>query len=85
MSEIEYETLEELSDEAFEVEEYNHHEFEDLWFDPDANCFYIYNGTQYIELIYEKRSNGSMYIQCYDIDNVKAIITLSKFKKQHSL
>ena len=49
MSEIEFEKLEELSDEAFEVEEYNHHEFEDLYFDPDA------------------------------------IITLSKFKKQHSL
>lgn len=85
MSEIDYEYLEELSDEAIEVEEYNHHEFEDLWFDPDSNCFYLYTGTQYIELIYEKRSNGSMYVMVYDVDNVKAIITLSKFKKQHSL
>ena len=30
MSELQFEYLDELSDEAIEVEEYNEHEFEDL-------------------------------------------------------
>lgn len=76
-----FEYLEELSDEAFEVTSYNHHEFEDLYFDPEANCFFIYTGAAYREVHYYTTKAGALYIQIFDVQHVKATITLSKFKK----
>ena len=80
-----FEYIDELSDESFFVDYYNEHEFEDLLFDPKTNCFYIYTGAAYRELHYHKRYTGSLYIQVYDIDNVNATITLSKFKRYFNL
>lgn len=85
MSETIYETLDKLGDEAFFVEKYNHHEFDNLWFDPDANCFYFYTGAAYVEFIYEKTSNNELQIRIYDINHVKTSITLSKFKRYYKL
>ena len=80
-----YEFEDELSDEAFEVTSYNHHTFEDLWFDPEANCFYIYTGTQYRELYYQQTSKSGLRIRFKDINNVRATISLSKFKRLNNL
>lgn len=81
----EFEYLDELSDEAFEVTEYNHHTFEDLWFDPEANCFYIYTGAAYREVHYTSTEKGALRIQLSDVNNVKTSISLSKFKKLNGL
>lgn len=80
-----YEFEEELGDQAFEVTEYNGHEFEDLWFDPESDCFYYYTGAQYREMHYEKTSACSLRIKVYDVNHVRTSISLSTFKKQHSL
>ena len=80
-----YEYIEELSDEAFEVTEYNKHEFEDLWFDPDSNCFYYYTGAAYREIHYEKRNDYALRIRVPDINHVITSISLSKFKKVYNL
>lgn len=80
-----YEYLEELSDEAFEVDEYNEHEFEDLWFDPSTDYFYYYTGSAYRKLTYEKTSIGSLRVRVLDINDKRVSISLIRFKKQHSL
>ena len=76
---------EELSDLAFEVTEYNHHTFEDLWFDPEANCFYYFTGTQYRELYYQQTSKCGLRIRFNDVNDVRTTISLSKFKKLNGL
>ena len=80
---VEY--LDELSDEAFEVDEYNHHQFEDLWFDPDTNTFYYYTGAAYREISYSVNNTGVIYIKARDSNNVTASITLNKFKRIYNL
>ena len=77
----EFEYLDELGNEAFEVTQYNGHEFENLWFDPTANCFYYYTGAAYREVHYYTHKSGALYIKMYDVNHVYACITLSKFKK----
>ena len=80
---VEY--LDELSIEAFEVDEYNHHQFEDLWFDPDTNTFYYYTGAAYREISYSVNNTGVIYIKARDSNNVTASITLNKFKRIYNL
>lgn len=80
-----YEFEEELSDQAFEVTEYNDHEFEDLWFDPESNCFYYYTGAQYREITYVKNSANGLRIRWNDVNNVRTSISLNKFKKEFDL
>ena len=80
---VEY--LDELSENAFEVTEYNEHEFEDLWFDPATNCFYYYTGAAYREIIYLKSTASTLRIQALDINHVRATISLNKFKRVYEL
>ena len=80
-----YEYMDELSDNAFEVDEYNEHEFEDLWFDPDTDYFYLYTGAGYRKLTYEKTSINSLRIKVLDINDKRVSISLNKFKKVHEL
>lgn len=82
---IVYEYLDELSDKAFFVDMYNEHDFDDLLFDPNTDCFYIYTGAAYKELHYHKGKNGALSIQVYDIDHVKTTISLNNFKKVYEL
>ena len=76
-----FEYREELGDNAFEVTSYNHHTFDSLYFDPEANCFYIYTGAAYREVHYYTTQSGALYIKFNDVNNVQATITLNKFKK----
>lgn len=76
-----YEFEEELSINAFEVTSYNNHTFDNLWFDPDSDCFYYYTGAAYREFIYEKTSANALRIRIYDNNHVKTSISLNKFKK----
>lgn len=82
---IVYEYVDELSDNAFEVDEYNDHEFEDLWFDPDTDYFYLYTKYQYKKLTYEKTSANALRIKIHDINNKRVSISLNKFKKVYNL
>ena len=76
-----FEYLDELGVNAFEVTSYNNHTFDTLYFDPEANCFYIYTGAAYREVHYSTHKNGALYIRAYDVNNVRATISLNKFKK----
>ena len=80
---VEY--LDELSENAIEVPEYNKHEFEDLWFDPETNCFYYYTGAAYREIAYNVNKSGTIFIHQFDVNNVRATISLNKFKRVYKL
>ena len=80
---VEY--LDELSDKAFEVPEYNKHKFNDLWFDPETNCFYYYTGAAYREIVYNVNQNGTIFIHQLDTNHVKASISLNQFKRVYKL
>ena len=77
----EFEFRDELSINAFEVTSYNNNEFDNLYFDPDTDCFYIYTGAAYREIHYYEHKSGALYIMVYDVQHVRVCITLSKFKK----
>ena len=69
-----FEFREELGDEAFEVTSYNNHIFENLWFDPETNCFYYFTGAAYREIHYYTTKAGALFIQTCDVNNVLACI-----------
>ena len=80
---VEY--VDELSENAFEVTEYNNHEFEDLWFDPETDCFYYFTGAAYREITYSSSKSGALSIRTLDANHVHATISLNKFKRVYEL
>lgn len=76
---VEY--VDRISDYAFEFPDYNEHVFYDYWFDPETDCFYYYTGAAFREITYQTHKSGALYIQARDENNVKATITLNKFKR----
>ena len=79
------EFVEEISDEAIVVDKYNDHEFEFLYFDPETNDFYVYNGLNYVVKPKYQNKNGFWKINIHDKNNKSRAIYYNKFKKQYGL
>lgn len=82
---VEYNFVDEISENSITVSHYGNHEFEDLFYDIDADLFYYYNGRQYKELYINENINGSLYVNVYDVNGKRTCITYSKFKRLHNL
>jgi len=81
---ITFEYVDELSDDAIEVDEYGKHQFEFLYFDDDN--FYFFNGVRYRVLqISTRKDNGALFIRAYNTENKRVQIYLNKFKKLYGL
>ena len=66
---IDYKDIEELSDEAIEVTDYNNHEFEFLYYDEDDDSFYLYTGVNYRKLHVNISAKGYAFINAQDTNN----------------
>ena len=76
--------VDELSNDAISVDEYNGYKLEFYYF--DNNKFYYYTGEAYRELYYNiDKNNEAKYVWIRDIDNKRVKICLNKFKKLHDL
>ena len=81
---IEYEYIDNISDEAIVADEYNGYQFTDYFF--HNNFFYFFNGIQYRKLhINTDKRNGSLFVRMIDNDGKKVCVYYSKFKKLHDL
>ena len=81
---IRYEYVDNISDEAIVVDEYNGHQFNDYYF--HDNVFYFFNGIQYRKLhINTDKRNGNLYVNMKDNDGKTVKIMYSMFKRLHDL
>ena len=81
----EYNYVDNISDNSFEINEYGNHQFEHYWFDVDADKFYFFNGYQYRELPVILYHRGGFIVYVHDINNVKCEIRVNKFKRLYNI
>ncbi|KAI5504230.1 HNH endonuclease family [Trichomonas vaginalis G3] len=76
--------VDEISEDAIEVKRYGKHEFEDLFYDPEQELFYFFNGLRYREMnILEDKNTSQLYIMAIDIMNRRTRIYYSKFRREY--
>ena len=81
---VEYNYLDDISDDAVVVDDYNNRQFENYYYYNDV--FYFFNGIQYRRLkICEDKRNGALFVNTTDIENKLCRIYYAKFKQQHDL
>ena len=80
---VDYEYVNEISDESIVVNEYNNHQFNNYYF--HENIFYFFNGIQYRKLHIIERRNGSLFVNMIDNDGKRVRVMYSKFKRLHDL
>ena len=80
-----YNYVNEISDNSFEIDEYGNHRFTNYWYDIDADKFYYFTDHQYRELQICKQSNTGFFVRAFDINNVQVRIGIIKFKKLYNI
>ena len=77
--------VDEISDEAIVVEKYGDWEFEFLYFDPETDTFYVYNGINYTVKTRYQNKAGNWKIAICDKNNKQRSIYYNKFKEEYGL
>ena len=75
--------IDEINENAIEVEYYGEHRFENYYF--YDNFFYLYNGIQYKRITTLTDPYGLCYADLLDVDNKKVHVRFSKFKKLYNI
>ena len=79
-----FEYVDKLPEDAVEVEEYNGHNFDNLFY--CDNVFYVYNGIKYRKLNKLKQANSESYFVCtFDTEGKQVKIFYTTFKKEYNL
>ena len=79
------EFVDEISEDCIVVDKYGKLEFEFLYFDPETNDFYVYNGINYVVKPKYQDKWGNWKIYICDKNNKSRQIYFNKFKKQYGL
>ena len=83
---VQYEYVEELSDEAIVLTDYGQHQFEDYYYDPEDDSFYFFTGVSYRKLhVNIQAHNGLAFIQAINTNNQRVRIYINKFKRLYEL
>ncbi|KAK8840444.1 hypothetical protein M9Y10_030649 [Tritrichomonas musculus] len=81
---IKSEYVDEISDDAITVNEYNNHEFTDYYFHDDT--FYFFNGAQYRKLhINMDKRDGGLFVVMLNNEGKHVQVYYSKFKRLYDL
>ena len=81
---IKYEYVDEISDEATVINEYNGYEFENYFY--HENKFYYYNGLSYRILhINEDKRTRALYVNLMNTEGKRVRIYINKFKKLYEV
>ena len=82
---VEYEFVDEISEEAIEITDYGRHRFEFYYYDVEDDAFYYYTGVNYRRLHINYARNGSAYVNARNTNNQQIQIRLNKFKRLYDL
>ena len=86
MNNISHQTfVDEISDEAIVVDKYSDWEFEFLYFDPETDTFYVFNGINYAVKPKFINKQGSWHIRICDKNGKYRAICYNKFKREYGL
>ena len=80
-----YNYVDNISDNSFEITQYGNHQFEDYYYDVDADKFYYYNGVQFRELFVCAHPKGYLFVSAMNVNNKQVAIMLNKFKKLYNI
>ena len=75
-----YNYVDKISDNSFKIDEFDNHQFNNYWYDVDADKFYYFNGLQYRELPIIDQPGRKLFVYVVDDKNVQRRITITKFK-----
>ena len=81
----EYNYVDKISNNSFEITEYGNHQFEHYYYDVDVDKFYYYNGVQFRELLVCIQPNQGFFVRVIDTNNKQVRIALNKFKKLYNI
>lgn len=79
------EFVDEISDDCIVVNKYSKWEFEFLFFDPEKDTFYVYNGINYVVKPRFQDKRGYWKICVRDKNNKQRDILYNKFKRENGL
>jgi hypothetical protein len=77
--------VDDISDDAIEVESYGEYTFEFTYFDQKTNYFYFFNGINYKQYTRKQSSAGAYYSQPIDVNGKPRYVQYNKFKNEHNL
>ena len=64
-----------------DVRDYGKYEFEDYYYSPENNLFYLDTGVNLRILHINFKKNGSAFVCARDTENKRVLIFFTKFKK----
>ena len=80
-----YNYVDRLSDDSFEITTYGNYQFEDLYYDVETDKFYYYNGLEFRELIQLKKPNRGYFVRAFDINHIQVRISINTFKRLYNI
>ena len=80
-----YNYVDKLSDDSFEITTYGNHQFENVYYDVETDKFYYYNGVEYRELLRLKQPNMGYFVRALDVNHKQVRIALNTFKKLYNI
>jgi hypothetical protein len=84
---VEYNIIEydDLPDDLIEVDEYNGYQFEDYYYSPQMNRFYLDTGVNCRELYINYTRSGLAYVRVRDVNRFSTSIYFTKFKRLYGI
>ena len=79
------EFVDEIPEDNISVEKYNNWNFEFLYFVPENDTFYVYNGINYVVKPKFQNKSGYWFIAVCDTNNKQRSIYYNKFKEIYGL
>ena len=70
-------------EDMIQVNEYNNHEFENYYYNPNKNKFYFDNGVNYRELHINYKKDGLAFVNMVNTNNKFVNVYYNKFKKMY--
>ena len=74
-----------LPDDLIEVDEYNGYQFQDYYYSPNTNRFYLDTGVNCRELYINFNAAGNAYVRVCDINRFSTSIYFTKFKRLYGI
>ena len=86
MNNVSHQTfVDEIPEDNISVEKYNNWNFEFLYFVPENDTFYVYNGINYVVKPKFQNKSGYWFIAVCDTNNKQRSIYYNKFKEIYGL
>ena len=80
-----YNYVDKLSDNSFEITTYGNHQFEDLYYDVETDKFYYYTGIEFRELLRLSEPGRRCFVWVCDINHKQVRIAINTFKRLYNI